>query len=284
MRSLDLEAVQAFVFVADFRSFTRAAEALGSTQSGVSVKLKRLEDRLGRKLVERTPRRVGLSADGEQFLSAARELVAAQERALATFAAERRRLSIGISHHIVGAELPLVLKRMGEQEPSLTVEIHVAPSDEVLRSFDDGALDAAFVLRHDTARRDGEVLMQERFGWFAASDFRHAPGEAIRVAVQSATCGLRAASLRALDAAKIPWTEVFVGGSVATIGAAVSAGLAVAALARRCAPVGTIDVGAKLSLPALSPTDVVLHARVSEARSRAALRNFAIAFRATAAR
>jgi DNA-binding transcriptional LysR family regulator len=282
MKSLDLEAVQAFVLVADFKSFTRAAEALGSTQSAVSVKLKRLEERLKRKLVERTPRRVSLSADGELFLEAARGLVAAQERALATFTAERRRLSIGISHHIIAAELPLVLKRMGEQEPSLTVEIHVASSDEVLKDFDDGSLDAAFVLRHDASRRDGEVLMAERFGWFAASDFRHAPGEPIRIAAQSATCGLRAASVRALDAAKIPWTEVFIGGSVATIGAAVSAGLAVAALARRCAPAGAVDVGAKLSLPALPPTDIVLHARVSEARSRAALRNFAAAFRATA--
>jgi DNA-binding transcriptional LysR family regulator len=282
MRSLDLEAVQAFVLVADFKSFTRAAEALGSTQSAVSVKLKRLEERLKRTLVERTPRRVRLSADGELFLEAARGLVAAQERALATFAAERRRVSIGISHHIVGAELPVILKRMGEQEPALTVEIHVAPSDEVLRDFDDGGLDAAFVLRHDSVRRDGEVLMQERFGWFAASDFGRAPGEPIRIATQSATCGLRETSIRALEAAKIPWTEVFVGGGVATIGAAVSAGLAVAALARRCAPVGAIDVGAKLSLPALPPTDVVLHTRVSEARSRAALRNFAAAFRATA--
>ena len=67
-----------------------------------------------------------ISADGELFLDAARELIAAQERALATLAAERRRLSIGISHHVVGPELPLILKRMGEQDPSLVVEIRVA--------------------------------------------------------------------------------------------------------------------------------------------------------------
>jgi DNA-binding transcriptional LysR family regulator len=282
MKSLDLESVQAFVFVADFKSFTRAAEAMSSTQSAVSLKLKRLEDRLGRKLIERTPRRVRISADGELFLDAARELITAQERALATFAIQQRRLSIGISHHVTGPELPVILKRMGAQEPSLVVEIQVASSDDVLKDFDAGGLDAAIVLRHDAARRDGEVLMKERFGWFAASDWSPRPGEPMRVATQSALCGLRAVSLRALDAAGIPWTEVFVGGGVATIGAAVSAGLAVAALTRRCAPPGTIDVGPKLALPALPPTDVVLHSRVSETRSRDALRNFAAAFRATA--
>ena len=221
MKPLDLEAVQAFVSVADFKSFTRAAEAMGSTQSAVSLKLKRLEERLGRKLIERTPRRVRISADGELFLDAARELIAAQERAFATLVAERRRLSIGISHHVVGSELPVILKRMGEQDPALVVEIRVAASEDVLRDFDDGGLDAAIVLRHDTARRDGEVLMKERFGWFAALDWSARPGEPMRIATQSATCGLRAVSVRALDAAGIAWTEVFVGGGVATIGAAV---------------------------------------------------------------
>ena len=48
MRMLDLEAVQAFVLTADLKSFTRAAEAMDSTQSAVSLKIKRLEDTLGR--------------------------------------------------------------------------------------------------------------------------------------------------------------------------------------------------------------------------------------------
>jgi DNA-binding transcriptional LysR family regulator len=281
MKPFDQEAVQAFVLVSDLKSFTRAAEAMGTTQSAVSLKLKQLEKQLGRRLVERTPRRVRVSADGELFLPAARDLVGAQERAHLTFNSKRQRLTIGVSEHLVGPELPVILKRMGEPDPSLVVEIRVESSDELLKAFDDGALDAALVLRHDDRRTDGEVLLRERFGWFAATDWRARPGEALRVATQSASCGLRESSLRALEAAEIMWTEVFVGGGVATIGAAVSAGLAVAALARRCAPPGTIDVGAALALPALAPLDAVLHARVTESRSRTALRNFAAAFRAT---
>ena len=44
MRALDVEAVQAFVLVAEMNSFTRAAEALDTTQSAISLKIKRLED------------------------------------------------------------------------------------------------------------------------------------------------------------------------------------------------------------------------------------------------
>ena len=64
MKTLDIEAVQAFVLTADLKSFTRAAEALDTTQSAVSLKIKRLEDGIGRRLLERTPRQVRLSADG----------------------------------------------------------------------------------------------------------------------------------------------------------------------------------------------------------------------------
>src|ERR1700761_8560180 len=103
MKSLDVEAVHAFVLGADLKSFTRAAEALDTTQSSVSLKIKRLEEGLGRRLLERTPRVVRLSAEGDAFLGRARTLVAAHQQALACFGEEQRRLVVGISDHIVGA-------------------------------------------------------------------------------------------------------------------------------------------------------------------------------------
>src|ERR1700753_141606 len=105
MKTLDIEAVQAFVLVADLNSFTRAAEAMETTQSAVSLKIKRLEDGLGRRLIERTPRLVRLSADGAAFLQAARNLVAAHQTAMGAFTVEHRRLIVGISYHIVGTAL-----------------------------------------------------------------------------------------------------------------------------------------------------------------------------------
>jgi DNA-binding transcriptional LysR family regulator len=88
----------------------------------------------------------------------------------------------------------------------------------------------------------------------------------------------------ALDAAGIAWQEVFVGGGVATIGAAVAAGLAVAALSRRVAPAGTIDVGEVLGLPPLPPRSVVLHSRLADPVAKKALRTFATTLRATGGR
>jgi DNA-binding transcriptional LysR family regulator len=283
MKALDIEAVQAFVLVADLNSFTRAAEALASTQSAVSLKIKRLEDGLGRRLLDRTPRLVRLSAEGQAFLAAARNLVAAHQSAIGAFAVEHRRLIVGISHHIVGAELAGLLKRLNGNDPGLVIELHVDTSRAVLEAFDGGTFDAAIVLRQDAKRRDGDVLSEEQFGWMAAPGFTRRSGEPLRLATQAEPCSVRAMAIGALDAAGIEWTEVFVGGGIATIGAAVSAGLAVAALARRVAPPDTVDLGPQLGLPPLPPHEVVLHSRAPDARARGALRTLGAAFKAIAA-
>jgi DNA-binding transcriptional LysR family regulator len=282
MKTLDVEAVQAFVLAADLNSFTRAAEALDTTQSAVSLKIKRLEDGLGRRLLERTPRSVRLSAEGSAFLPAARQLIAAHQSAVGAFAVEHRRLVVGISQHVVGAGLPALLKRMNASDPGLVIGLHIDASGTVLDAFDAGELDAAITLRHDTRRRDGEVLFEEPFGWMAAPDFDRSPGEPLRLATQAEPCSVRAMAVDALDGAGIAWTEVFVGGGVATIGAALSAGLAVAALARRVAPPDTVDLGLRLGLPPLPSREVVLYSKPSDARARRALRTLGAAFAGTA--
>jgi DNA-binding transcriptional LysR family regulator len=281
MKTLDVEAVQAFVLTADLNSFTRAAEALDTTQSAISLKIRRLEQGLGRRLLERTPRLVRLSADGSAFLPAARQLVAAHQSAISAFAVERRRLTVGISQHIVGVGLPAMLKRMNASDPGLVIGLHIDASRTVLEAFDAGELDAAITLR-EARRRDGEVLFEEPFGWMAGPDFNRSPGEPLRLATQAEPCSVRAMAIDALDGAGIPWTEVFVGGGIATIGAALSAGLAVAALARRVAPVDTVDLGSRLGLPPLPAREVVLYSQPSDARTRRALRTLGAAFAAAA--
>src|SRR4051794_32498041 len=125
---LDLDAVQAFVRVAELGSFTRAAEAMETTQAAVSLRLKRLERRLSARLIERTSRYVELSASGSAFLDRARELLEAHNRALAAFTGDRQRLTIGISDHVAGPELPALIARMNAQDPGLLIEIRIGSS------------------------------------------------------------------------------------------------------------------------------------------------------------
>lgn len=277
-RPLDLDAVRAFVRIAELGSFTRAAEATGTTQAAISLKLKRLEERLGNRLVERTPRHVELSTQGAAFLSHARELLGAHERALSVFAGTRERLTIGISDHVAGPELPALIARMNAQDPDLVIEIRIGSSADLLQSFDRREFDTVIV-RTQTGRTDGEVLVEEPFGWFAAPGFQHRADEPLPVATMAEPCGVRALACRMLDEAGIPWTEIFVGGGVTAVAAAVTAGLGVAALAPRMVAFGTLDIGPRLGLPDLPRLPVVLHSRAKGERPRAALAALSAAFR-----
>ena len=278
MRPLDLDAVQAFVLIAELASFTRAAEAAGTTQSAISLKLKKLEQRLGRRLIERTPRLVRLSQDGAVFLPGARDLLAAHERALAEGSAPRR-LCLGISEHAAGPELARLMARIAAHDPALRLELRIGFSRALLDAFDAGAFDAVLV-RREGGRRDGEKLLQDRFGWFAAPDFR--AGEPLRLLTLAPPCGVHAMSVRALEAARIKWTEAFVGGGLAAVSAAVMAGLGVAPLAARLAPLGSVDIGESARLPKLPRSVVMLHSRVSDPRLAGAVRTLAAAFRSLA--
>jgi DNA-binding transcriptional LysR family regulator len=277
-RPLDIDAVRAFVLVAELASFTRAAQASGTTQSAVSLKLKRLEIRLAARLVARTPRSVRLTAEGASFLERARDLLAAHDRALAGSQPAQRRLTVGISDHVAGGDLANLIARVSAFDRALVLEVRIDFSHALLDAFDRGTLDAA-VVRREANRRGGEVLLEDEFGWFAAPAFRRQGEERLRLAMLAAPCGVRAHAIRTLDKAKIGWVEAFTGGGVSAVAAAIVSGLAVAPLARRIAPPGTLEVGAAFSLPPLGRSKVVLHARVADAHGRAALRTLAAAFR-----
>lgn len=280
-RRLDLDAVQAFVHIAEFGSFTRAADACQMTQSAVSLKLKRLEERLNCRLIDRTPRHVQLSAQGEAFLHHAHELLAAHDRATATIAASRERLAVGISDHVAGPELPTLIARMNDQDRQLLIEVRIGSSGDLLQSFDRRELDAVIVRLH-VGRADGEVLAHEEFGWYAAPTWQRRAGEPLPLATLAEPCGVRIMAGQVLDEAGVPWTEAFVGGGVAAVSAAVTAGLGVSALAKRMLPLGAVDVGEKLGLPELPRLPVLLHSRVGSGPAQDAMARLAAAFRGVA--
>jgi DNA-binding transcriptional LysR family regulator len=170
--------------------------------------------------------------------------------------------------------LPHLLGRLNAHDPGLVVELHMGTSAALLAQFDERRLDAAIVRygADEPPRDDAQTLFSEPLGWLATPTWLPRVGEPLALALLSPPCNVRDVALRTLTAAGIAWQEVFVGSGVAAVGAAVAAGLAVSPLARRVAPRGLIDVGARLDLPALPQSRVTLHSRVREPRSAETLR------------
>jgi DNA-binding transcriptional LysR family regulator len=282
MTPLDLSTVQAFLLVAELQSFTRAAEALGTTQAAVSMKLQRLEALLNKRLVERSPRAVRLTAEGALFLKDARELMAAHDRALSGQQPAQQRLSLGISDHAAGRELVPLLEKLHAVVSTLALAVTIGFSRKLLDDYDAGELDAVIV-RQEGSRRGGEKLTEDEFGWFASPRLTWRRGDSLPLATLAPPCGVRVLAVRALDKAGIAWSEAFVGGGVTAVAAAAQAGLAVAPLARRIAPPGTVDIGPAQGLPRLGSSKVMLHSKVDTPAKLSALRTLAATFRSVVA-
>ena len=68
MPTLDIDSMRALTVIAESGGITRAAKRLNLSQSAVSHKMKRLEQKLNRSLFGRTDGKRGLSTDGEKLL------------------------------------------------------------------------------------------------------------------------------------------------------------------------------------------------------------------------
>jgi DNA-binding transcriptional LysR family regulator len=280
--TLDIPTVQAFLLIAELQSFTRAAEALGTTQAAVSMKMQRLEAALGKRLLERSPRAVRLTAEGLAFRDNAVALTEAHDRALRGERPVRQQLSVGISDHAAGPELVPLLERLHAVSSQLSLAVTIGFSRDLLDAYDSGKLDAVIV-RQEAGRRGGEKLADDTFGWFASPGIKWRRGESLPLTTLAAPCGVRALAVRALDKAGLEWREVFVGGGVNAVIAAALAGLGVAPLVRRLAPPGMVDIGPEQGLPPLPSSRVMLHSKVSEPAKLAALRTLSATFRSMAA-
>src|ERR1700722_16112029 len=274
MNTLDIPTVQAFLLVAELQSFTRAAEALGTTQAAVSMKLQRLESVVGKRLVERSPRAVRLTAEGAAFLDNARALMQAHDRALSGEQSVRQRLSLGISDHAAGPELVPLLERLHAVSSQLALAVTIGFSRDLLDAYDSGELDAVIV-RQEAGRRGGEKLAEDEFGWFAAPRLKWRRGESLRLATLAPPCGVRAIAIRALDKAGVEWSEVFIGGGVTAVVAAALGGLGVGTTGARIPPPGMVDIGPAHGLPQIAVSRVMLHSKVGDPAKLAALRTLA---------
>jgi DNA-binding transcriptional LysR family regulator len=126
---LDLRLVHCFTVVAEHRHFGRAAAALHVTQPSLTRQIHRLEQQLGARLLDRTPRGSNLTAAGEVFLPRARALLrtAAQAIAHTQAAAQPSRITVGYTGGLI---VTPVVREMRHRHPDAEVRTqHVAWHD-----------------------------------------------------------------------------------------------------------------------------------------------------------
>jgi DNA-binding transcriptional LysR family regulator len=261
MRNLDLDQIRSFIAAADLRSFTAAGESLAATQSAISVRVAKLEQQLGKRLLARTPRSVALTEEGRLFLPWARRIVSTHDDALAAMAdlaAEQPTLRLAVSDHATAGRLPSALQSLRNAQPRLVPDVVVGTSADMMAVYDEGTADAAIV-RQDADRRDGIPLYEEPLVWIAAERLPESVNRPVDLVALRGPCGVKAAMIRALDEQGLPWRIVFQGGSVTALQAAVEAGLGVTAVGRAHVPARCTVLD---DLPVMPASRVVMHTRL----------------------
>src|SRR3978361_2163303 len=144
-----LDAMQAFVAVADLRGFAPAARKLGLSPSGVTRMIAALEDRLGARLVQRTTRQVALTDVGARYLERVRRILADVEEAEGSAEGERTR---PIGRLVVSAPIGFgrlhvspVMSHYLARYPEVTAELRL--TDRMINLVEDG-VDLAVRIGH----------------------------------------------------------------------------------------------------------------------------------------
>lgn len=253
------EQLRTFVAVGQTLSFTRAAQLLGVRQPTVSQHIRKLEQAVGRPLLVRDTRRVGLTADGEVMLGFARTILAAHEQAAGYFTGSglRGRLRFGVSDDLALTPLPGILRDFRQLYPRIDLELTVAQSPTLRRRLESGHLDVAFV-KHPAGEGAGRLVRRDRLVWAAVSGARIEADRPLPLVVYQAPSLSRSLGVQALEQAglrhRITCTVRGVNGMLA----AARAGLGVAIFARSLLPADLLELPATHGLPELGEIDLVL--------------------------
>ena len=142
---MELRHLRYFVAVAEELNFTRAAQRLNTAQPSLSQQIKQLEADIGVPLLERSKRRVALTAGGQVFLVEAREILARVERAGQRAARAQQGKSTELIVGVVPAAeikiLPKLIPLLERSLPKVRLVFHNLPSAEQKRLLLRGSLD-----------------------------------------------------------------------------------------------------------------------------------------------
>lgn len=160
---IDFDGVQAFVLVAELGGFSKAAEQLHITQTALTRRIQKLEAYLGLKLLDRTTRRVDLTAVGREFLPQARQIVSemtvAVERLKDMSQHARGHFTLACIPSMSSHVLPEVIRRYASQHPGNRIRLLDGASSEVREAVLSGQAELGIAVAGDKHPEIAETVL-----------------------------------------------------------------------------------------------------------------------------
>ena len=234
---LDVESLRTLLAVLDHGGMTRAAERLHVTQSAVSWKVKRLEERVGRPLLIRDGHTLRPTRDARALIPDARAMVEIHDRAAARLASSELRgtVTLGSNEEVDAERMASVLGRFRRTHPGASIEFLIDHTEHLDARIERGDLDVAIIQVDDAHLRSTDtVLWSDRLGWVTSCEAGpDDPDRPVPLVTFGEHCFYRSLSEPHLRDADIDHSIAFSASSISGVRAAIGAGLGVGVLGSR---------------------------------------------------
>ncbi|WP_298717697.1 LysR family transcriptional regulator [uncultured Oceanisphaera sp.] len=228
---LDLELLRTFSAVVRAGELKKAATTLFRSQAAVSMQIKRLEDMVGSRLLERSNQGIQLTEAGETLLGYCEQFLRLNNATLAALSQRQLagKISFGIPTDYAQDFLHRFMPVLMQELPQLDARIICDRSRHLRQLVERGELDVAIVAGEPQFEGE-EPLWSERLIWSAPVAMQLEQRERLPLALLEDNCMVRDLCLADLKLANVAYQPVFASPVMENIAAAVHAGLAVSLL------------------------------------------------------
>jgi len=264
-RDLEIDLLRSFAAVAAHRNFTHAAQAIGRTQSAVSLQIKRLEEIVEKRLFERTRQSVSITPVGEALLVYANRILAANDAALSHLRRPEAEglVRIGAPDDYATFLLPPILSAISKEHPRLQFEVTCDNASDLLPMLEQGQLDVV-VATHRPNAVAGQIARYEQLHWVASPNYVDDPKSPLSLVLFPTGCVCREVALDALKRIDRSWRIAYSTRSIGLMEKALLEGSAVSVMEASIIPAGLKIIDGRTGLPPLS--DVVISVHQSNTR------------------
>ena len=237
IQNIDVALLRAFIAVAETGRMTTAAKIVHRTQGAISQQIKRLETQFDARLFDRKAGSASLTREGEKLLVNAHRLISLNDEIMdrmrtVDFTGEVR---LGVAHDIVRAMMPPVLRRFRQEHPNVLITLMSDTTQTLRADLRERKIDLAILTESERGDRD-QFLLTDQLIWVSAKGGDAHRRRPLSVALGQENCGFRAAAIKALTKARMPWRAICQFGSLESVFATLEADMAIALFLSRTVP------------------------------------------------
>ncbi|RNB87080.1 LysR family transcriptional regulator [Brevibacillus fluminis] len=170
---MNIENIEAFVYVIHFNSFNKAADALFLSQPSISARIQSLERELDARLFDREGRHFSLTEKGKQFLPFAQQILQSYKKGkqyLQQMKTSLHELRIGCTVSVSNYVIPELLPRFKKEYPEIQIKLQTASTESILDGILNKELDLGFVRNVTHPHVDSVAFYEDQIRLFVHKD------------------------------------------------------------------------------------------------------------------